>query len=833
MSAFVGDIRYSLRMLAQSPGFTAVAVLTLALAIGANTAIFSLINALLLKSLPQVKDPRRLVLVTDNGWPNLSYPLYEHLRDHSESLTGLFASPYIDKGRVGIPDAGAAEVELLRNQAVSGNFFSILGVSATLGRMLTSEDDRAGEPQPVVVISHDFWSRRFGRDPAVLGKTITLEDVPLTVVGVAPPGFSGFVPGTRPDLWWPIQLIPQVKGEGYWLTSAGSQWMQIAGRLKPDVSETQAQEELDTIFKQMRLAQVGDRPLSEKERQDILSHRIRLQSAGTGFTWQRREFQRMFFVLMAIVGAVLLIACTNLAGLLLARGAARQREFSVRAALGADRLALVRQLLTESLLLALAGGVLGLLLAQWGVRLLLHYIPEQGETALFELAPDLRILAFTFAVSVGTGLLFGLLPAWRSSRQEVSTALKNQAGSVMGRESGQFWNQALMVAQIALSCCLLIGAGLFVRTLQELRTMDVGFDRESLMVFYLEPGRGYADGNRRADLQQEVLQRVQTLPAVRSAGMSNVQSLGGGELGYGPGKVARAESDPMGDEGMKVRGTAVTLDYFRTMGIPLLMGRDFGPQDEPTASGSPPDQTPRPLIIDQTCARRLFGNENPVGKLVRGDGRPREVIGVVGDVVHKGLRGGPRLSVYSVETCRAWALGFFHVRTGGDPLIVAAAIRQVVREIDPRVQVGGLHTMHEMVNDQVRRERMLAQLGGFFSLSALALCCLGLYGILSYSVTRRTREIGVRMALGAQKRDVLAAVIRQGLTLTLLGGGLGTLLAAGVTRIVSSLLYGVTPTDPLTFALTVLLLGMVALVSCWLPARRAARIDPMAALRYE
>ncbi len=827
------DIRFAARMLRRDPGFTFVVVLILALGIGANTAIFTLINAMLLRSLPGVEDPQQLVLVTDNGWPNLNYPLYEYLRDNNESLSGLFASPHVDKGWVGIPGSGAREAELVSNHAVSGNFFSVLGVSAYLGRMLTPEDDRPGEPQPVVVISHDFWRRRFGRDPVVIGKTITLEDVPLTVVGVAPPGFFGFVAGSRPDLWWPIQLLPQIKAEGYLLTSEGSQWMQIAGRLKPGVTEARAQNELDGIFKQMWRAQIGDRQLSEKERQDLLSHGIELQPAATGFTWQRREFQRMFFVLMAIVGAVLLVACTNLAGLLLARGAARQREFSVRAALGAGRSALVRQLLTESLLLAMAGGVLGLLLAQWGVRLLVHYIPGHGESVVFALAPDLKILAFTLAVSVGTGLLFGLIPAWRGSRQDVATALKDQAGSVMGRESSQFWNKALMVVQIAVSCCLLIGAGLFVRTLKNLRTMDVGFDRESLMVFYLEPGRDYADRARGANLHEEVLQRVQSLPAVCSASMSNVQSLGGGEIGYGPGKVARAETDPTVDEGLNVRGTGVTLGYFQTMGIPLLMGRDFAPQDEPTAGRNQPDETPRPLIIDQTCARKLFGDENPVGKLVRGDGRPREVIGVAGDVVHKGLRSGPRLSVYSLEARGAWRWGFFHVRTTGDPLVVADGIRQVVREIDPRVQVSGLRTMHEMIDDQVRRERMLSQLGGFFSLSALVLACLGLYGTLSYGVVRRTREIGVRMALGAQKYNVLVTVIRQGMTLTLLGCGLGVILALALTRVVSSLLYGVTPTDPVTFIATVLLLGAVALVSCWLPAQRAARIDPMVALRHE
>ena len=827
------DIRYGMRMLRKHRGFTAVAVLTLALGIGANTAIFTLVNAMLLKSLPGVEDPQQLVLVTDNGWPNLNYPLYEHLQGHCESLSGLFASPYIDKGRVAILDAGAAEAELVPNQAVSGNFFSVLGVSAALGRLLTANDDLPGAAQPVAVISHEYWSRRFGRDPAAIGKTITLEDVPVTIVGVAPQGFSGFVAGSKPDLWWPIRLIPQVRGEEWWLTSEGSQWMQIAGRLKAGVTEARAQQELDGIFKQMQLAAVDGRELSEKERQDLLSHRIVLQSAATGFAWHRRQFQRMFSVLMAIVGAVLLVACTNLAGLLLARGAARQREFSVRAALGAGRFALVRQLLTESLLLAMTGGILGLLLAQLGVRLLVHYVPGYGESILFDLAPDLRILAFTFLISLGTGLLFGLLPAWRSSRQNVVAVLKDQAGSVMGRESRQFWNKTLMVVQITMSCCLLIGAGLFVRTLQNLRTLDVGFERESLVGFYLNTGKGYADKTRRTNLNQEILRRVQNLPGVHSASMSNVQALGGGELGYGPFEVARAESDPTSDENIKVRGTAVTLGYFQTMGIPLLMGRDFRPQDEPTVQDVEPDQMPRPLIIDHACARRLFGDENPVGKLLRAGDRPLEVLGVVGDVVHKKLRGGPRPSVYSVVTCRTRALGFFHVRTRGDPLAAMEGIRRVVREFDPHVQVMDLHTMDDMVDSQLRRERMLSQLAGFFSLSALALSCLGLYGVLSFAVTRRTREIGVRMALGAQRGNVLVVVIQQGMTLTAVGCGLGVIVSIALTRVVSRLLYGVTPTDPLTFVLTVLLLGTVAFLSCWLPARRAARIDPMVALRYE
>jgi len=834
MGALWQDVRYGLRMLRKSPGFTTVAVLTLALGIGANTAIFTLVNALLLKSLPGVKDPQQLVLVTDNGWPSLSYPLYEHLCDAGQSFSGLFVSPHVEKRGMMITGSNAAEPERIWAQGVSGNFFSVLGASAILGRMLTPNDDLAGDPQPVVVVSYEFWRRRFGRDPGTIGRVITLDDTPLTIVGVAPPGFYGFVVGTRPDLWWPIHMGPQVAEWDELLESESSEWLQIAGRLKPGVAEAQARDELDVLFKRMLMAQVEGRELSEKERQDLLSHRIELRPAATGFTWHRREFQRLFIVLTVIVGVVLLVACTNLAGLLLARGAARQREFSVRAALGAGRPALIRQLMTESLLLAMTGGLLGLLLAQWGVRLLVHYIPEYGQSVLFELAPDRRILAFTFLISVGTGLLFGLFPAWRNSRHDVTTSLKDQAGNVMGREHGQFWNRTLIVTQIALSCCLLIGAGLFVRTLQKLRALDVGFDRENLLVFELNLGKGY-DATRRANLHEEVLRQVRNLPGVRSASISSIRSLSGSEWGWGPSEVAVIGDGATADK-VNVRGTGVGLGYFQTMGIPLLMGRDFGPSDQPSDQTGAASPSSRPAIIDQSSARKLFGDENPVGKLLEPCGRswpPLEVIGVVGDVIHKDLRSGTRVSIYGLETCRSQSLNFFCIRTRGGTPAMAAGLRQVVRDLDPQVEVVGPHTMEDLMNDQLRQERMLSRLSSLFSLSALALAYLGLYGTLSYAVARRTREIGIRMALGAQRRHVLAAVIRQGMTLTLLGCVLGVILAVALTRVVFSLLYGVTPTDPLTLALTVLLLSMVALVSCWLPARRAARVDPMEALRYE
>jgi predicted permease len=840
MTALWQDIRYSLRMLRKSPGFTAIALITLAVGIGANTVIFTLIYALLLKPLPGVKDPQRLVRVTAPPAPIFSYRQYERLCDANQSLSGLFAHASQEmKRRVRVAGSDATDTEWVWAPPVSGNFFSVLGVSAVLGRTLTPDDDRPGNPQPVAVISYDFWQRRFGRDPSVIGKMIMLNETPLTVVGVAQRRFVGFIVGKRQDLWWPIQMFPQVQGPdwNYYMTNKGSLWLHVVGRLKPGVAESQAREELDVIFKRMRVAQADELGLSGTKRQDFLNSRIELQTAGTGFTWLRRQFQRLLFVLMAIVGLVLLVACTNLACLLLARGAARQREFAVRTALGAGRSALIRQLVTESLLLATAGGSLGLLLAQWGVRLPAHYIAEPGEAIYLQVGPDLRILVFTFLISIGTGLLFGVFPALRSSRLDVATSLKDQAGSVMGCRSGQLWNKGLIVAQIALSCCLLIGAGLFVRTVQKLRALDVGFDRDHLMVFSLYLPKDY-DDKRTGNFNQEVLERVQNLPGVRSASISAIQSLGGDFIGIGVDKVAVVGASSTADEGLNVHAIAIALGYFQTMRIPLLMGRDFGPQDGPHAEIAQPSQSPRPVIIDQTSARRLFGNESPMGKLLKTSGWASwpylEVVGVVGDVMYKNLRKGPTVSIYVLETCRTCSsLFFFYARTSGSPLTVASSIRQVVHELDPQVEVTGLQTVDDLVNNQLRRERMLSQLAGFFSMSALALACLGLYGILSYAVTRHTREIGIRMALGAQRFNVLYTVIRQGMTLTLIGCGLGVVLAVALTRIVSNLLYGVTPTDPLTFVLTMLLFGGVALLSCWLPAHRAAKIDPIEAIRYE
>jgi predicted permease len=828
MRALWQDVRYGLRVLGKNPGFTAVAVLTLALGIGANTALFSVLDALLFRTLA-VKDPEQLVLVTDSKWDSFHYPLYERFCRSSHSFSGLLTAAPIDKRRLLVAGSGG-QAEPIWAQAVSGNFFEVLGVPAVLGRTLTSADDRQDQPQAVAVISHGFWQRRFGLDPTVIGKTVILDGIPFTVVGVTPRNFFGCEVGKNPDLWWPLHMLGQV-GRGYeteMLANTSSQWLQFMGRLSPAVPREQARAELDGIFRQMLTEAAEERRLSPTERERFLDHRIELQAGGVGWTSLRRAFEKPLFVLMGIAGLVLLIACVNVAGLLLARGAARWRELAVRAALGADRWTLARQLICESLLLALTGGALGLLLAQEGSRWLTGYPPAHGQTVFLHLTPDLHILAFTLLVSSITGILFGLVPALRSSRVDLVTSLKSEVGPT-GGTSPQMLHKLMVVAQIALTCLLLVAAGLFVRTLQKLRTLDTGINRAKLLAFRLDFPEG-DDRARQARAHEEVLRRLDGLPGVRSSSLAGWFSTAGGGTLHMP-NIATAK----GDEGVHCRGISVTPNYMRTLGISLVVGRDFGPEDLPTQGAGAKKRTQRRVILSESLARRLFGDANPVGRFLWESGRSEssmEVIGVARDVNHRRLKDQAWTMVfYRVDAENATAT--FYVRAQGNPLSLAGDIRRIVREVAPEAELADLTTMEEVVERQLFRERALSDLAGFFGLLALTLACLGLYGTLSYGVVRRTREIGVRRALGARTGNVVSAVIRQGMTLVCAGCAVGMLLAVALTRVVSSLLYGITPVDPLTFVSAPLLLGAVAWVACWFPARRAARIDPLVALRYE
>ncbi len=839
----IQDLRYGARMLLKNKGFTAVAALTLALGIGANTAIFSVMNALLLRSLP-VKDPEELVLlasVNRNGPDYIfSYPLYEQLRDGGHSFSHLFGATDVSKQRL---NADGKEGELIRAQEVTGNFFTALGAPALLGRTLTPEDDQVSvqyvngqwEPssQVVAVISHGFWQRRFGADPAVVGKTITIESGPVTIVGVTAPGFFGIQPGENPDLW---RLARQV-----WFKSLkrdGWSYLHLMARLPAGADRAQAQAELDLIYQRHKSEYLSLRPMDwdESERRIHAEKKLELQPGAGGHTELRLKFRRSLMLLMTAVGLVLLIACANVASLLLARAAARRHEFTMRSALGAGRLRLVRQLLTESLLLAALGGGLGLLISQWGIRALLVFMRLQADPISFSVAPDARVLWFTLAATFLTGLLFGLGPALRSSRLDLSTALKGAGGSVAGDATRQRLNQALVVAQVALSLVLLIGAGLFVRTLQKLKATDAGFNRENVIVFNLDFTQG--PRQRRLQLYKELAARLEALPGVRAAGVTSDFVL-----------ARNRPDDRIGVEGYEARPDEdlacyefyISPRFFEAMGTPILSGRGFEPQDErvpePPISGAHLyANTPLPAVINQAMARRYFGDANPLGRRfysVIETQQKYEIVGVVKDVRLKSLREPSPPAYYLPYIFDPGHDAAFALRTVSAPGVMAASLRQVAQEVDSTIRVRDVRSLNDVVNTSLHQERVLAQLGGFLSVFALALACLGLYGVLSFSVAQRTREIGVRMALGAQRKDVLSLVVGRGLKLTLLGLALGLIAALAVTRFVSGLLYGVTATDPMTFVGVSFLLLLVAGLASWLPARRATKLDPMTVLRHE
>jgi predicted permease len=837
------DLRYGARMMLKNKMFTTVATLSLALGIGANTAIFSLINALMLRTLP-VKAPQELALFTiiepwGQGY-SLNYPLYEMFRDRSRSFTGVITDSGVSSARLTVNEPGRdAAVESVQQQRVSGNFFSVLGVNAVLGRTLVEVDDNTANAQPAAVISYEFWRRRFGLDPGVVGRQITVNDQALVVVGVMPPGFFGSEVGSQPELWRSIRATddPRLKQEASW-------WFQVIGRLRPGVSLQQAQAEIDALFRQRlddEAARATDRTTAQGRKQ--FENRIVLESGAAGWTRLRRQFARPLLILMTTVALTLLIACVNIANLLLARAATRRKEIAVRLAVGAGRFRLIRQLLTESVLLATLGAAAGLLFARACARALLIYLPRENQAAL-DLSLDARVLGFTLAVSVLTGLLFGLAPAWRATRLDLTASLKDQTGASAGR-SRLLLNKLLVVTQVALSLLLLVGAGLFARSLRNLRTLDAGINYENIVQFSIDPGGGYSLA-RRLNLQKRVLARLETLPGARSATLSNVSPLAGGIFinrvgvpGYTPGP----------DENMNCNLLIVGQRFFETMKMPLLAGRDFGPQDERASPATPfgdasPNraaniQSPAPIsaVINQTMARYFFGDENPIGKRFSqlGDDSPIEIIGVVKDAKYRNLREqAPRTYyLYYFQFPLQFGMTPFHLRTNGDATPYAAPIQRLVREIDPQLRVVELQTMEDVVNDTLVQERFIAQVAGAFSLFALLLACVGLYGVMSYAVSRRTNEIGVRIALGAQRRDVVWLVMREVALLVALGAGAGLAAAMATTRLVSALLFDLTPNDPTTIAPATLLMIGVAALAGYLPARRAARVDPMIALRHE
>jgi predicted permease len=843
MESLLQDLRYGTRMLLKHPGLTSIAILSLALGIGANTAIFSLVDSVLLKSLP-VKEPERLVQfkwLARSRFDNFHYDgsartdenrglrtntsflqqTFEQFRGRQSALTDLFAFAPLEQVNANV----GGQAEVASGQVVSGGYFTGLGVQPLLGRMITEEDDRPAAPA-VVVLSHRYWERRFGADPAAIGKQINLNNAAFTIIGVTPREFPGTMgAGSAPELTIPLMAEPLIRGNNSNLNQQELWWLLLMGRLKPGATPELAHAQLAPIFQNTALEVLlrsGNKELALQDHPRLVVASGR--RGDTDWGWYRRQ---SLYLLMTVVGLVLLIACVNVAGLMLARAAERQKEIAVRLALGAGRLRLLRQLLTESVLLGVAGGTLGLLFAIWGRDLLLNLRVLPGsDLSSFQGGFDWRVLAFTFAVSVLTGLLFGLAPAWRSTRIALAPALKDTGRSSAGYSRSRL-TKSLVVAQVSLSLLLLIGAGLFLRTLRNLQGVDPGFNTENLLLFRVDPRLSGYRGEQLANLYQRMFERIEAVPGVRAVTFSRHPLL----------------SSSYGERGVYVAGNPVDqnnpphayihivrANFFETMELSILLGRGLSSRDEANA--------PRVAVINQELARRLFPGENPVGKRLSfgsGQADEAEVVGLAQDAKYTSLRAEipPTVYVSWLQELRFLGQMNFEVRTAGDPVNLLGAIRQAVREVDSNLPLFDVKTQVEQASQSLSQERLFAALLTFFGILALLLAALGLYGVLAHSVAQRTREIGIRVALGAETRHVLWLVISQGMLLVCVGVVVGLAAAYWLTQWLASWLYQVSMTDPLTFVAIALLLAGVALVACWIPSRRAAKVDPMVALRCE
>ena len=847
MRILLQDLRYGLRTMRASPGLVIVAVLSLALGIGANTAIFTFINALILRALP-VQDPQALVLFgpgdaqgNSDGFPDddmnlFSYSMYREFQEKNQVFTGVASVLSFNFGLHGTV-AGSGSVEPLQVQLVSGTYFNVLGVKPAIGRLLTEDDDQTSDGHPVAVLGYAWWTSRFSRDPSVLGKAVNLGSTAYTIVGVAAPGFSGINVGDAPDLWAPLQMHDQIDRGPHKVNDKFYRSQNIVARLKPGVSVPQAGANVNVLLKQILHEYAAARPAPEQVRvegdkleQDIQKAHITVNPAATGISpGLRDQFEKPLWMLMAIVGLVLLIACANIANLLLARGTNRQREIAVRMALGAGRTRLVRQFLTESLLLAVSGGVAGILFASWASRFLLSVISTGPKTTPLDISPDGRVLGFTLLVSLGTALLFGILPALRATRVELTPSLKEGRGA-MAAQSRTPLARALIVSQVALSLVLLLGAGLFVRSLINLVNVNTGFDRNGVLLFRVDLlSTGYSDEQRLGNLYRQVEAGVDALPGVRAASFSI--------LTFGQGSwtsSAWAEDYPKTPEHV-ASYNVVGPGYFATMGLPVLAGRDFTAGDT-TAS-------PKVAVINETMARQFFPGGSAVGGRFGMTSKDRshdiQVVGVVRDAKYLSLdEKRTSLAYYPyAQYTPDWGTGLFlndfEVRFSGDPQAMISEVRRAISNVNANLAIWDVRTLARQVDITIIYSRLVAQLSAFFGLLAVFLACLGIYGVTSYAVGRRTNEIGLRMALGAQRTDVLRMVLSEIALLVGLGLVLGVPAALGAGRWAASLLFGLKPSDPASIATAVVLLLAVAALAGYLPARRASKIDPMVALRYE
>jgi predicted permease len=812
MNTLLQDLRYGARMLSKRPGFTLIAIITLGLGIGANTGIFSLVNTVTLRPLP-VAEPDRIVEVTPLGkgasMGAFSYPGYKDFRDKNEVFDGLVA--YFPEP-MNLSQNGANE--RVWGYLASGNYFDVLGVRAFKGRMFTQEDDRIPGAHPVVVVSYGCWQRRFGGDPNLVGRGVKLNGHDFTIIGVAPEGFRGTVLFFEPEFYTPMMMAKQIApGESSWFENRGDGGILAFGRLKPGVSATQARESLNLLMEQVA-------------REDQYFEGMTFSLTPPGLAVPLIRFGTLGFagVLTATVALVLLIACVNLANLSLARATQRRKEIAIRLSLGAGRLRIVRQLLTESVVLSLAGGVVGWLIALWMIDLVAAFKPPVDFNLLIDPRPDWRVMVFTLIVSFITGSLFGLAPALQASKVDLIPALKDETG-LDGYRRSRFRN-GLVVAQVALSLLLLITAGLIVRSLQQTQMIGPGFEVENRITMSVDLGLQGYDEARGREFYKQLITRVESLPDARGASYIDSLPL---NLDFNTG-VIYVEGQPFtrGSNLPVIPYGLVWPRYFKTMGIPLLEGRDFTMQEDKEES--------RFVIVNESFARRFWPGQDPIGKRLSrgGPDNPRfEVIGVVKDGKYWTLGEDPSPFVYFPIAREYDENMSLVVHTSAEPQSMIKTIRREVERLDANLPLFDVKTMSEHMRFSLLPLRAGAWVAGGFALLALLLAGLGIYGVMAYAVSQRTREIGLRMALGAESRDVMRLIVKQGMWLALTGLAIGLAGALFLTRLMSSVLYGVSATDIVTFAGVTLLLGSVVLIACYLPARRAAKVDPMVALRCE